>query len=132
VRREPLTFVGRELRAYARDDTPQALGLGDVRGWQVRHRALVLYDPSFGAGSAPARSAYAAGTRRGDKMGDFPAFEELDTDDDGKVSYEEMRRFHTNQPMPYILPEWLADTDRDQTITKEEYEAFKSRYERPE
>jgi Ca2+-binding EF-hand superfamily protein len=62
-------------------------------------------------------------------MGDFPTFEELDTDGDGKVSYEEMRRFHTNQPLPRIPPEWLADENHDETITKEEYEAFKSRYE---
>jgi Ca2+-binding EF-hand superfamily protein len=62
-------------------------------------------------------------------MSDFPTFEELDTDSDGKVSYEEMRRFHTRQPMPFIPPEWLADTDRDQTITKEEYETFKSRFD---
>jgi hypothetical protein len=62
-------------------------------------------------------------------MGDFPTFEELDTDADGEVSYAEMSRFHTQQPLPHIAPEWLADTDRDQVITKEEYEAFKSRYE---
>jgi Ca2+-binding EF-hand superfamily protein len=62
-------------------------------------------------------------------MGDFPTFEELDTDGDGKVSYEEMGQFHTRQPLPYIPPQWLADTNRDETITKEEYEAFKSRYE---
>jgi Ca2+-binding EF-hand superfamily protein len=62
-------------------------------------------------------------------MGNFPTFEELDTDGDGRVSYGEMSRFHTEQPLPHIPPEWLADTDRDETITKEEYEAFRSRYE---
>ncbi len=62
-------------------------------------------------------------------MGDFPTFEELDTDGDGKVSYEEMSRFHTDQPLPRIVPAWLADENRDLTITKDEYEAFKSRFE---
>jgi Ca2+-binding EF-hand superfamily protein len=63
-------------------------------------------------------------------MSDFPTFEDLDTDGDGVVSYAELSRFNTRQPMPYIPPQLLADADGDGTITKDEYEAFKAKWDR--
>jgi hypothetical protein len=113
--------------------------VGSNRGAQSHHRSgsrAPRLQRKVARGYAPSAAHQRRRERRtpaqphkGTTMGNFPTFEELDTDGDGKVSYEEMKLFHTTQPMPKIPPEWLADENGDQTITKEEYEAFKSSYE---